>query len=56
MDRQVWFQRLRVNQGQPSSVDTTVTNTAVLQALPGKIPWDWWAWLGGGQQSKVKQV
>lgn len=40
MGRQVWFPRFEVNQGHPSSVDTTVTNTALFQALPGKVPWN----------------
>jgi hypothetical protein len=30
-----------VNQGHPSSVDTTVTNTALFQALSGKVLWNW---------------
>lgn len=41
MGRQVWFPRFRVNQGHPSSVDTTVTNTALFQALSGKVLWNW---------------
>lgn len=35
------FPRCRVNQGHPSSVDTTVTNHALFPALPGKVPENW---------------